>query len=332
MRDGRLGSLRQRDPDAISLADPLRPQRVREPVRVVGELAEGDAPGDLASVRDHDRDRVARVALADVDAQVHLRRHLPAEALVELLVRHAQRRSKQREIDLRRPHELRDLDRLDVPVRAGSHRAVVDGGDPRRVEHRAVGDEPHAGERQLLPGHVAVRLAERDDEAVLGVDPVGAPRDLQVEVDRATGVRRDRLEQRPELGLCLLHRVPRRPAARADEAALDRVAVVEVAAVHLPEEVRLRADPLVLDRRQLLVAGADRLDHPGGDEIWIWRAGRGHQLVGDGAVAADRDLERRATDVRNRKGRGAELADDAHVRREAVLAEEVRQVLTAPKG
>ena len=93
VRDRRLGPLRQRDPDAIALADPLRPQRVREPVRVVRELAEGDAPGDLASVRDHDRDRVARVALADVDAQVHLRRHLPAEAPVELLVRHAQRRS-----------------------------------------------------------------------------------------------------------------------------------------------------------------------------------------------------------------------------------------------
>ena len=93
VRDRRLGPLRQRDPDAISLADPPRPQRVREPVRVVGELAERDAPGDLAPVRDHDRDRVARVALADVDAQVHLRRHLPAEAPVQLLVRHAQRRS-----------------------------------------------------------------------------------------------------------------------------------------------------------------------------------------------------------------------------------------------
>ncbi|MBA3330516.1 MAG: hypothetical protein H0T39_06515 [Actinobacteria bacterium] len=28
-------------------------------------------PGDLATVRDHDRDPVSRVALADVDAEVH---------------------------------------------------------------------------------------------------------------------------------------------------------------------------------------------------------------------------------------------------------------------
>ena len=93
VRDRRLGPLRQRDPDAIALADTASPQRVREPVRVVRELAERDAPGDLAPVRDHDRDRVARVALADVDAQVDLRRHLPAEAPVQLLVAQAQRRS-----------------------------------------------------------------------------------------------------------------------------------------------------------------------------------------------------------------------------------------------
>ena len=129
--------------------------------------------------------RVARVTLADVDAQVHLRRHLPAEAPVELLVRHAQRRSQQREIDPRRSDELRDLDRLDVSVRAGSHRAVVDAGDARLVKGCAVGDEPHARQRQLLAHDLLVRAAERADEPVLGVDPVGVPRDAQVEVDRA---------------------------------------------------------------------------------------------------------------------------------------------------
>ena len=40
VRDGRLGPLRQRDPDAISLPDPASTQRVREPVRVVRQLAE----------------------------------------------------------------------------------------------------------------------------------------------------------------------------------------------------------------------------------------------------------------------------------------------------
>ena len=67
------------------------------------------------------------------------------------------------------------------------------------MEDRAVGDEPHAGQGQLLPRDVAVRLAERDDEPVLGVDLVGAAHELQVEVDRAAGLRRDRLEQRAEL-------------------------------------------------------------------------------------------------------------------------------------
>ena len=93
VRDRRLGPLRKRDPDAISLSDPLRPQRIREPARVVRELAEGDAARDLAAVRDDDRHRVARVALADVGAQVDLCRDPPAEASVQLFVRHAQRRS-----------------------------------------------------------------------------------------------------------------------------------------------------------------------------------------------------------------------------------------------
>ena len=99
--------------------------------------------------------------------------------------------------------------------------------------------------------------------------------------------------------------------------------------MHLAEEVRLRPDPLVLDRGQLLGARADRLDHPGGDEVRVGRAGRRLQLVRDHALAADRDLEGRAARVRDRERRAAELADDAEVGREAVLAEEVREVLAA---
>ena len=47
----------------------------------------------LSLIHPDDRDRVARVALADVDAQVDLRRDLPAEAFVQRLVAQAQRRS-----------------------------------------------------------------------------------------------------------------------------------------------------------------------------------------------------------------------------------------------
>ena len=93
VRDRGLRALRQRDSDPVAHADPARPQRVGEAVRVVRELAEGDAPRDLASVGDQDRGRVARMTLADVDADVGLRRHPPAEAAVELVVGQAQRRS-----------------------------------------------------------------------------------------------------------------------------------------------------------------------------------------------------------------------------------------------
>ena len=93
MRDGGLGPLRQRDPDPVAAPDSERGERVREPIRVVGQLAEADAPRDLATVGDEDRDGVARLPLADVDADVHRRRHAPAEAGVELLVAQAHRRS-----------------------------------------------------------------------------------------------------------------------------------------------------------------------------------------------------------------------------------------------
>jgi hypothetical protein len=94
VRDRRLGTLRQRDPDAVARTDPEPAQGIREPVRLGGQLAEGDPPQHLPSVRDEDRGRIARLALADDDAEVDVRRDAPAEAPVELVVpRHTRRRS-----------------------------------------------------------------------------------------------------------------------------------------------------------------------------------------------------------------------------------------------
>ena len=61
------------------------------------------------------------------------------------------------------------------------------------MEHRAVGDEPHAAEGQQLTGDLAVRLLEREHQSVLRLDPVGAAGDLEVEVDRAAGLGGDGL-------------------------------------------------------------------------------------------------------------------------------------------
>ena len=97
-----------------------RGERVREPVRVVGELAEADAAGDLAAVGDEDRDGVARLPLADVDADVDRVGHAPAEAGVQLARSSGPQPLEQRQVDLRRADELRDAHRLDVRVRAGA--------------------------------------------------------------------------------------------------------------------------------------------------------------------------------------------------------------------
>ncbi len=86
VRDGRLGPLRQDDPDAITEPDTEPPQRVREPVRVVRKLAERDRPGDRAAVGDENRGGVARLALADVDAEVERLRQPPPERATKLLV------------------------------------------------------------------------------------------------------------------------------------------------------------------------------------------------------------------------------------------------------
>jgi hypothetical protein len=164
---------------------------------------------------------------------------------------------------------------------------------------------------------------------VLGIDLVCPAHETQVEIDRAAGLLCDRGEQRAEVLLHRCERVSGCPAACADEPALDRVAVVEVAAVHLAEEVRLGADPLVLGRGQLLGARTDSLGCPGRDEDRVGRAGGRLQLVRDHAWAADRDFEGGAAGVRDRERRAAELADDAEVGRESELLEQVREVLAA---
>ena len=155
---------------------------------------------------------------------------------------------EQREVDVGRAHELGDLDVLDVGVRARADGAVVDGRDAGRGEDGGVGDDLLADRLELAAGHLGVGLAQRARERVVEVDLVRAAHEPQVEVDRAAGLGGDRLEQRAELRVDRVERVAGRPAARADDAALGGPAVVEVAAVHLADEVRLGADPRVLVR------------------------------------------------------------------------------------
>ncbi len=144
------------------------------------------------------------------------------------------------------------------------------------------------------------------------------------------GLLRNTGEELPELRVDGGEVVPRQPAARADEAAGGREAVVEVAAVHLAEEVRLGADQGVLDRRQLGVSGGDRADHLAGGDDRVRRAGGGLQLVRGRAGTGDRDLHRRAAEVGRDEGVAAELADDHGVGREPVLLEQPREVLAPP--
>ena len=63
-------------------------------------------------------------------------------------------------------------------------------------------------------------VAERAGELVVEVDLVCAAHEAQVEVDRAARLGGDLIEQRAVLGVDRLQRVARRPAARADDAAL----------------------------------------------------------------------------------------------------------------
>ena len=126
--------------------------------------------------------------------------------------------------------------------------------------------------------------------------------------------------------------VPGRPAPRADEAALGREAVVEVAAVHLAEEVGLGADERVLDRRELGVAGGEGLDHASGGGNRMRRPGVGLQLVRREPGPGDRDLHRREPHVGGDERVAAELAHDDGVGVEAVLAEQPDEILPAAAG
>ncbi len=65
---GRLGSaIPTRSPSPIPFVRSAFASRFESP----DSSPKVTRPGDLATVRDHDRDPVSRVALADVDAEVH---------------------------------------------------------------------------------------------------------------------------------------------------------------------------------------------------------------------------------------------------------------------
>src|SRR5579883_918705 len=144
----------------------------------------------------------------------------------------------------------------------------------------------------------------------------------QLELDRAAGLAGDLAEQRAVLLLDGGERRPRRPAPRANQPAGGRMPVVEVAAVDLAEEVRLGADPRVLDRGELVSPPADRLDHPGCGMERMRRPRRYLQLVGRHPRPRDRDLGRRLAHVRDHDGaRRRQLAHDRVVGPEALRQE-----------
>ena len=87
---------------------------------------------------------------------------------------------------------------------------------------------------------------------MLRVDLVRAANELQLESDVTARLDRHAVEEVQVLRGHRLEGVAGRPAARADDPARRREPVVEVAAVDLADEVRLRSDPWMLHRRQLL--------------------------------------------------------------------------------
>ena len=102
--------------------------------------------------------------------------------------------------------------------------------------------------------------------------------------------------------------------------------------MQLAEEVRLGADPFVLDLRQLVVSRCDRLDHLARGEERMRRARRRLQLVRRHARARDLDLDRGLAHVRGDERVAGELADDGVVGAEAPLPQQPRQVLAAAEG
>ena len=74
--------------------------------------------------------------------------------------------------------------------------------------------------------------------------------------------------------------------------------------MHLAEEVRLGADPRVLERGELVAARGDGLDHPRRRDERMRRAGRRLQLVRRHPGPRDRDLDGRLAHVRDARSRG----------------------------
>ena len=84
-----LGRLRQQDRDAVAAFDAVRRQRIGETVRCLAQPAVAHVLR-AAVLRHGDERKLARIALrpavADLDADVELRRHLPAELAVQFVV------------------------------------------------------------------------------------------------------------------------------------------------------------------------------------------------------------------------------------------------------
>ena len=106
--------LRQQDGDAVAARDAMRAQHIGEPVGGLAQDAEAD--GVFASIGMNVQDRepvrlLRRPAVADIDADIVARRHLPAELAIDVVVivqarqhRHGTRRlvSRAREVQTRR--------------------------------------------------------------------------------------------------------------------------------------------------------------------------------------------------------------------------------------
>ena len=89
MGGGDFRRLRQQDRDAVAARDAMRAQHIGEPVGGLAQPAIGD--GVLAPVRPHMQDGepaglARRPAVADIDADIVARRHLPAELAIDVVV------------------------------------------------------------------------------------------------------------------------------------------------------------------------------------------------------------------------------------------------------
>ena len=89
MTEGGFGGLGKKNSYAIALANSVRGQQVRQPVRLVSEFAEIVFARDAVRVDKDERQFVrvdTRPFVADVDADVVVFRNLPSKLVVHLLI------------------------------------------------------------------------------------------------------------------------------------------------------------------------------------------------------------------------------------------------------